>query len=127
VALFGNREEKAAKEGAAQEELDRLIALPMPELGAEIMRAFGPNGLQTKSGHRQGPVEITKWLMSDFSRKTKYTQSLLRPVMEGLQTLENAGLVQSRGFGDEGAASTYHATRAGEEALADGSVAQRLS
>jgi hypothetical protein len=54
MALFGNRKEKAAKEAAAQEELDRLTALPIPELGAEIMRAFGPNGLQTKSGHRQG-------------------------------------------------------------------------
>jgi hypothetical protein len=127
VALFGNRQEKAVEEGSAQQELDRLSGLSTPELGAEIMRAFGPDGLQTQSGHRQGPIEITKWLMSSYSKKTKYTQPLLLPVMEGLQALDNAGLVESRGFGDRGAASTYHATRAGEEALADGSVAQRLS
>jgi hypothetical protein len=126
VALFGNREEKAEKEAAAQAELDRLSALSQPELGAEIMRAFGPDGLQTKSGHRQGPIEVTNWLMSSYSSKTKFTQPLLRPVMEGLQALDNAGLVESRSFGDKGAASTYHATRAGEEALADGSVGQRL-
>jgi hypothetical protein len=127
VALFGNREEKAGKEAAAQAELDRLAGMQPSELGAEIMRAFGPDGLQTRSGHRQGPVEVTNWLMSSYSSKTKYTQPLLRPVMEGLQALENAGLVETRGFGDRGAGSTYHATRAGEEALADGSVAQRLS
>jgi hypothetical protein len=126
MGLFGNREEKAAKEGAAQAELDRLTTLPMAEFGAEVMRAFGPDGLQTKSGHRQGPIEVSNWLMSSYSGKTKYTQPLLRPVMEGLQVLDNVGLVESRGFGDRGAAKTYHATRAGEEALAAGSVAQRL-
>ena len=126
MALFGNREEKAAKEAEAQAELDRLSGLAQPELGAEIMRAFGPDGLQTKSGHRQGPVEVTNWLMSDYSSKTKFTQPLLRPVMEGLQALENAGLVESRGFGDRGAAKTYHPTTAGEQALTDGSVAQKL-
>jgi hypothetical protein len=127
VALFGNREGKSEKEAVAGAELDRLVALSLPELGAEIMPAFGTDGLQARSGHRQGPAEVTKWLMSSFSGKTKYTQPLLRPVMEGLQALDNAGLVESRGFGDRGAASTYHPTRAGEEALADGSVARRLS
>ena len=126
MALFGNREEKTAKEGEAQAELDRLTGMRQPELAAEIMRAFAPDGLQTKSGHRQGPAEVTKWLMSAHSGKTKFTQPLLRPVLEGLQALDNAGLVESRGFGDRGAASTYHATTAGEEALANGSVAQRL-
>jgi hypothetical protein len=127
MALFGNREEKAEKEAAAEAELDRLVALPLPDLGAAIMPAFGPDGLQTSSGHRQGPVEVAKWMMSSYSSKTKYTQPLLRPVMEGLQALDNAGLVESRGFGDKGASTTYHVTRAGEEALADGSVSQRLS
>jgi hypothetical protein len=127
MALFGNREEKAAKEAEAQAELDRLTALAQPELGGEIARAFAPDGLGTKSGHRQGPIEVTNWLMSSYSSKAKFTQPLLRPVMEGLQALENAGLVESRGFGDKGAASTYHLTTAGEQALADGSVAKCLS
>jgi hypothetical protein len=69
---------------------------------------------------------VAPWLMSSYSSRTKFTQPLLRPVMEGLQALDNAGLVESRGFGDKGAASTYHATTTGEEALANGSVAQRL-
>src|SRR5882724_341816 len=123
---MGLFEEKVGKEAGAQAELDRLAAMQPPELGAEIMPAFGPGGLQTRSGHRQGPAEVTKWLMSSYSGKTKYTQPLLRPVMEGLQALDSAGLVESRGFGDRGAATTYHPTRAGEEALADGSVAQCL-
>ena len=119
-------EEKSGKDAAAQAELDRLAAMQPLELGAEIMPAFGPGGLRTRSGHRQGPAEVTKWLMSSYSGKTKYTQPLLRPVIEGLQALNNAGLVESRGFGVRGAATTYHPTRAGEEALADGSISQRL-
>lgn len=127
MPLFGNRDETAGKETAAKAEMDRLVGLSAPDLGVEIMHAFSPDGLETKSGHRQGPAEVTKWLMSSYSSKTKFTQPLLRPVMEGLQALDSAGLVESRAFGDRGAASTYHATRAGEQALADGSVAQRLA
>jgi hypothetical protein len=41
MALFGNREEKRAKAAAAQAESERLVALPVRELAAEIMPAFG--------------------------------------------------------------------------------------
>jgi hypothetical protein len=127
VGLFGNREKKAAKDAAAQGEVERLLALPVPELSGAIMPAFGPNGLNAGAGHRQGPIEVTGWLLSSFSSSSKYRQPLLGPVIEGLQALEHAGLVGQRGFGSGGSASTYHATRAGEEALADGSVVRRVS
>jgi hypothetical protein len=90
MGLFGTREEKRAKETAAQAQSERLAALPVADLAAEIMPAFSP-------------------------------------AIEALQVLENAGLLSSRDFGGSGSsASTYEATRAGEEALADGSVRQRL-
>jgi hypothetical protein len=127
VGLFGNREEKAAKDAAAQGEVDRLLALSPTEFAAEIMPAFGPDGLNAGAGHRQGPMEVTGWLMSSYSSSSKYRQPLLGPVIEGLQALEHAGLVGQRGFGSGGSASTYHATRAGEEALGDGSVVRRVS
>jgi hypothetical protein len=126
--LFGNRGEKAAQEAAAQAETDRLVALPVADLAAEIMRAFGPDGLETRAGHRQGPVEISTWLLSSFSNKAKYRQPVLGPVIEGLQALEHAGLVESRSFGGQGTSSkTFHATRLGETALAEGTVRQHLT
>jgi hypothetical protein len=118
---FGNREAKAAQAEAAQAETDRLVALPVADLAAEIMPAFGPDGLQTRSGHRQGPMEITSWLLASFPGKVKYRQPLLGPVIEGLQALEHAGLVERRSFGG-GTASTYHASRLGQTALDEGSV-----
>jgi hypothetical protein len=124
MSLFGNREEKAAAGAAAQAESERLVALPVADLAAEIMPALGPDGLQTKTGHRQGPMEVTSWLMSSFSDKVKYRQPVLGPVIEGLQALENAGLAERRAFGG---GTTYHATRLGEASLADGSVRRRLN
>jgi len=47
-------------------------------------------------------------------------------VIEALQALEQAGLVTRRSFGSRGQASTYHATRLGETALAEGSVRRHL-
>jgi hypothetical protein len=123
MSLFGNRKEKAAKEGAAAEESERLVALPVADLAAEIMPAFGPDGLQAKTGHRQGPMEVTSWLLASFSTSVKYRQPILGPVIEGLQALDNAGLVEHRTFGG---GSTYNATRLGETALAEGSVRERL-
>lgn len=125
--LFGNKDEKRAREAAASAETERLVRLSVADLAAEIMPAFGPDGLQTRSGHRQGPVEISTWLLSSFSSSVKYRQPVLGPVIESLQALEHAGLVQRRGFGDNGASATYHATRLGETALADGSVRQHLT
>jgi hypothetical protein len=37
VAMFGNKEEKAAQAAAAQAKADRLLALPVADLAAEIM------------------------------------------------------------------------------------------
>jgi hypothetical protein len=123
MGLFGNRGEKAAQEAAAQAETERLLALPVADLAAEIMPAFGPDGIQAGSGHRQGPMEVTSWLLASFSKKVKYRQPILGPTIEALQALDNAGLLERRSFGG---GSTYHATRLGETALADGSVAAHL-
>jgi len=121
MGLFASKEEKAA----AQAESDRLRALPVADLAAEVMNAFGPDGLQTKSGHQQGGLQVTQWLLRDHSTKVKYTQPIFGPTIEALGMLDVAGLVDSRNFGS-GNAKTYHATRLGEEALAAGDVRARL-
>jgi hypothetical protein len=127
VGLFGNRAEKAAKQEAARQESERLAGLPVAGLAAEIMPAFGPGGLEAGAGHQQGAMQVTEWLLADYSTKVKYRQPILRPVIEGLKALETAGLLEARSFGGSGSsATTYHPTRLGEEALAGGSVAAHL-
>jgi hypothetical protein len=128
MGLFGNKEAKRADQAAAQAESERLAALPVADLAAEVMPAFGLGGIEAKSGHRQGAIEVTEWLFASTSTKARYRQPVLGPVIEALQLLDGAGLLGHRSFGGSNSnASTYHATRLGEEALADGSVKQRLA
>ena len=122
MGLFASKEEK----DSAQAESDRLKGLPVVDLATEVMEAFGPDGLQINSGHQQGAVQISKWLMRDHLTKVRYTQPVLGPVIEGLNVLESAGLVESRTFGT-GDGKTFHATRLGETALAEGSVRGSLA
>lgn len=124
MGLFGNKEQRRERESAAQAESDRLLALSSRELAAEVMPAFGPDGIGAKSGHRQGPIEVVGWLLPDAS--VKYRQPLLGPVIEALGVLEHADLLTRRAFGNTGHASTYHATRLGESTLAEGTIREQL-
>ena len=122
--MFGNKQEKADQDAVARIEADRLLALPVPDFAAEVMRAFGPGGVPTTGGRRVGTLQIAVWLMKPFPRGSTHLKVLLDPIREGLQALENAGLVLRRHLGQ--GSSEYVATRVGESALADGSVRQHL-
>jgi hypothetical protein len=122
VALFGNKEEKVAEEQAARAEAERLQSMSAVELAEVLMPAFGPDG--PRPGSYLNQLQVASWLMSSFPRGTKYLKDLREPIMEGLQDLENAGLIVGRTRG--GAASLLKATRLGEEALAEGNVAKYL-
>jgi hypothetical protein len=122
--MFGNKQEKADQDAAALVEAERLLGLPVPDLAAEIMRAFGPGGVPTTGGRRIGLLPIAAWLMRPFPRGSSHIKVLLDPVREGLQALLNAGLIIRRGLGQS--SSDYVATRLGESALADGTVRQHL-
>jgi len=124
MGLFGNRAKKEAKKAAAAAESERLVGLSVVDLAVAVMPAFGPGGIEAKSGHQQGAMEVTEWLFRNSSTAVEYRQPTLGPVIEALQALDNAGLLEKRSFGG---GSTYHATRAGEEALAGGSVRERLA
>lgn len=123
--MFGNKAEKAARDGSAQAEVDRLLALPLPDLAVEILGAFGPGGMQIKSGRRKGVFEVSEWLVAP--NPSRYRQPLIQPVLEGLQKLEHAGLLLKRSFGASAQATTYDLTRAGEAALASGNARAQLS
>ena len=125
MGVFGDKAEKQAKAAAAEAESERLSALPVHELAVEVMPAFGPNGINAKAGHRQGPFEVVSWLVPDLP--VKYRSTVLGPVIEALGVLEHANLVTLRSFGKEGGASTYRASRLGEAALAEGTVREQLS
>jgi hypothetical protein len=125
--MFGNKEEKAAQDAAARAEAERLTALPVPDLGEEMMAAYGPGG---PSGEGEGRglnlLQIGMFMMASFPRGNKQLTVLQDPLLAGVQTLENAGMLV-QGTGASGPAAYLKLTRAGEEALADGSVKNRLT
>jgi hypothetical protein len=123
VALFGNKQEKAAQEEAARAEVERLQSLSAVQFAEILMPVFGPDG--PKPGSYLNDLQVGMWLMSSFPRGTKFLTDLRNPMMEGLQVLENADLIVGRTRG--GAASLLKATRLGEEALAEGNVSKYLT
>jgi hypothetical protein len=123
MALFGNKEEKEAEDQAARAEIDRLLSLPVPELAAEIMPAFGPDG--ARPGREVGLLQVANWLLRDHRRGVKYLKELLDPIREAVQALEHAELVLRLGHGS-GENARLKATRLGEQALAEGNVAKYL-
>ena len=123
--MFGSKQQKAAQDAAARAEVARLTSLSAPDLAAEIMKGFGPGGVPTTGGRRISPLSIASWLMKPFPRGGIQVKDLLGPVKEGVQALENAGLVLREPLGE--GAYCLAATRLGETALAGGSVREHLA
>jgi len=125
--VFGNKEEKAAQDAAAKAEAERLTALPVPDLAEEIMAAFGPDGA-SPSGEGSGLniLQIGSFMMDSFPRGTKQLTALRQPLREGIQALENAGLLMQT-TGTTGPGGHVTITRLGEQALAEGSVKSQVA
>jgi hypothetical protein len=125
--MFGNKnkEEKAAKELAGSAEVERLTSLPVPELAAELMLAFGPDGAKSKGSSGTPPMQIVQWLLSSFPYHPNL-RPLVTAVLAGLQELEHAGLISLRTSGVGSGGQLYLLTEAGKSALADGSTSSRL-
>ena len=123
--MFGNKAEKAARAEAADAAVQRLLALSVADLAAEIMPVFGPGGASTRMGQRIGTLQIVNWLLSSGPRGTGQFKQLRGPVREGVQALEHAGLVMRVQLG--GGDTCLQATRLGLTALAEGSAGSYLS
>jgi hypothetical protein len=125
MGLFGNKDEKAAEEAAAAAEVERLGSLSSEELAAELMPAFSPGGARSKGPSGSNAMAVIQWLMRDYTRHPS-----LRPLADSvpvaLQRLTAAGLLKATGSGIGTGVNSYSLSPAGEEALADGSVSQRL-
>jgi hypothetical protein len=125
MGLFGNKEEKAAEEAAAAAAVERLNSLSTEELAAELMPAFQPGGARSKGRSGANAMAVIQWLVRDYPRHPS-----LRPLADAvpvaLQRLSAAGLLKATGSGIGTGVSSYSLSPTGEEALADGSVSQRL-
>jgi hypothetical protein len=126
IGLFGNKEKKAAEEAAAAIEVTRLEALTTDELAVELIPAFGADGARSKGRSGSNAMAVIQWLVADYPFHPS-----LRPLADSvpvaLQRLTTAGLLKTTGSGIGTGVNSYSLTPAGEEALADGSAAQRLS
>jgi hypothetical protein len=121
------REEKRAREGQAQEEIDRLQGLAPEQLAAEILPVLGSDGLKSKvSGARV--QEISKGMLDGFGSSMRVNPGmLLIPIREGLQRLEHANLVMQMASSNVDASTRWRITKTGEEALAAGDAAAKLA
>jgi hypothetical protein len=128
MGLFGNKAQKQMEEAAAaKEEADRLAGLPVAEIAAEILAAFGPDGPGKNATKSIGTFQIGLWLMRDFPRGNQYMKELLAPIREGTQALEHAELVEIRATNNGGVAERAMATRLGLATIEDGSAAEKLA
>jgi hypothetical protein len=90
--LFGKSEAKDAAANAARTEVERLNALPVADLAAELMPAFGPDG--PRSGKEINSLQASIWLMRSHPTRSTQSRDLHRAVCEGLELLEQRGLVE---------------------------------
>jgi hypothetical protein len=128
---------KAKAEAVQVREVEaaRLGAMPLDELAAMLMPAFGPDQKKADSswvnpGNRGGTNEE---LLLDWLRRT-YEVFPIRPkpwsllrarVLEAVQVLEHAGLVYVLWISEQGGRH-WNATEAGLAALANNDVRQRI-
>jgi hypothetical protein len=121
------REEKRAREGQAQEEIDRLQGLAPEQLAAEILPVLASDGVKSKlTGVRV--QEISKGMLDGFGSSMRVNPGvLLIPIREGLQRLEHANLVMQMASSNVDASTHWRITKAGEEAMAAGDAAAKLA
>ena len=126
MGLFGNKEEKAAKEAAGAAEVERLTGLSPDRLAVELMPAFGPDGARAKGDQGTPPMQVIQWLVRDHPYHPSL-KPLVDAVPAALERMVDAGLLSRRGSGIGTGTQSFRLTPLGESTLADGSVAQRLS
>jgi hypothetical protein len=145
--VFRNKHEKTTRTAQPQDteakaEVERLVALPVADLAAELLPAFAPDAefptrLSSGRNFRTAP-EAREWLMQAYGNGRTYIQQLRdgmtyledleRPVLEALQALEHACLItqEVRALAHGMYVTGMSITRLGESALADGNVLRYL-
>ncbi len=139
--LFGHKDEDQPDAAALQAEIERLDALPLVQLAAEVMaNGFGPSGpgedkeqTVTVGGPNINAGTTVGEIALEFapggttqSADEQLRQRLLRLVAEGVQELEHASLIRAQLHTSMGSLD-YALTRRGRSALQQGAVERAIS
>lgn len=127
------RDERQAANAALHAEVERLAALPLAQLAAEVMaRGFGPGGYLPDFVRREPYAvaaayirSIAKMFEPEGARDADLYKHLSELIGEGLQVLEHESLIWARSVG-EGFGVGYAPTRRGRAALEADAVEQTL-
>ncbi len=121
--LFRRSEEKATRKAAAKVEIDRLRALSVDDLAADLLPGLGPDG--PTHGTSVWPQQLCKYLLRDYPGAGQMqTLDLLAAVNRALDLLEDVRLVTAMSVQRT---PVWRITPLGERTLADGNVRERLS
>lgn len=121
--LFRRSEEKVARREAAKREIERLRAMRIDDLAIDLLPALGPDG--PTRGTSIWPQQLCGYLLRDYPGAGKMDAlDLLVPVNKALDRLEDARLVSPISVQRT---PVWKITSAGEDALADGTVRERLT
>jgi hypothetical protein len=124
--MFHHRDEENAKLNA---ELDRISALPLPQLAAEVMaKGFGPGGPGEKGPTGIGTVAgVFNPAQISVGIDNEALIVMYRVVAEAVQMLEHAVLVRCDVSGSGGVyGMAWSSTRAGDQALSENGVERAL-
>lgn len=121
MPLFGKRDQPA-EDDTARVHFEQLMALSTAELAAELMPAFGTDG--PKHGKDLNRLVLVAWLLRGYrgAGGVSERRELDKAVIEALQVLEHAELVQLRTRSPQ----RWNATRLGETALANGDFRRHI-
>jgi len=120
--LFRRNEEKAARKAAARVEIERLRAVPVDDLAADVLVGLGPDG--PTHGTSMRVQQLCEYLLRDYPGAGQMdTLNLSAPVNRALDTLEAIGLVSPISVMRS---PVWRITPLGERALAEGNVRDRL-
>ena len=120
--LFRRSEEKAARKAAAKQEIERLRALSVDDLAADVLLGLGPDG--PTHGTSVWPQQLCQYLLRDYPGAGQMdTLDLLAAVDRALDTLHDARLVSPISVQRT---PVWRITPLGERTLAEGNVRERL-
>ena len=120
--LFRRSEEKAARKAAAKQEIERLRALSVDDLAADLLPGLGPDG--PTHGASVWPQQLCQYLLKDYPGAGQMqTLDLSVAVNRALDRLQHAGLVSPISVQRT---PLWRITPLGESTLAEGNVRERL-
>ena len=124
MPLFGHKDTHGSKGAKLQDEVDRLSSLTARQLAVEVMThcsTFGPDFESIAVG------QLASTFVPGYGmQRGTAVDDLMRLVGEGAQSLEHAGLLTDAGYGGAGDGEVYAVSRAGQDALAQGTIEQAL-